>query len=289
MCSAVCFPVAVFISTKNCFTLCLSFIWKVFERELLYEIRPCRMSFIICPSAYNPIHSSSISSCVKLLSYHGQTVWFFWATILFDEINQLPTGPHICVRSFWLHAGCLAIVPAQRLANQKHECCIGQLRKVTICCCVCALSQIRCRSLVALPSLFPLLLKLTCTFFQKHPNPLSPTPFGIIEIFQRLPGVESLQKVCNHHCPVQGSNWQLFQTVLSPDNGLMLYLQKPSHSCFLLLVEGTKVGLPHPFGKLLEREFHLLQADWGFSFGPTKVWRIVTHIKFVVFVIANIW
>jgi len=32
-----------------------------------------------------------------------------------------------------------------------------------------------------------------------------------------------------------------------------------------------KVGLPHAFGKLLQGEFHLLQADWGFAFGPAEV------------------
>jgi len=65
-CSAISFPVAAFISTKNSFTLCPSFNLKALERELLYEIRQFRGSFIICPSAYNPICSSSNSSCVKL-------------------------------------------------------------------------------------------------------------------------------------------------------------------------------------------------------------------------------
>ena len=63
----------------------------------------------------------------------------------------------------------------------------------------------------------------------------------------------------------------LFQTVLSRDNGPMLPLETPSHPYFLPLVECTKVGLPHSFGKLLQGEFRLLQADWGFAFNPTQV------------------
>jgi hypothetical protein len=51
----------------------------------------------------------------------------------------------------------------------------------------------------------------------------------------------------------------------------MLLLEKRSHLYFLPLVEGTKVGLPHPFGKLLQGEFRLLQANWGFAFGPAQV------------------
>jgi len=56
------------MSTKNSCTSCPSFNLRAFERELLYDIWPYRRSFIICPSAYNPIHSSSKSSCVKLHS-----------------------------------------------------------------------------------------------------------------------------------------------------------------------------------------------------------------------------
>jgi len=46
----------------------------------------------------------------------------------------------------------------------------------------------------------------------------------------------------------------------------MLLLEKPRHPYFLLLVECTVVGLPHPFGKLLQGELCLLQANWGFAF-----------------------
>ena len=51
----------------------------------------------------------------------------------------------------------------------------------------------------------------------------------------------------------------------------MLLLQKHGHPYFLLLVECTAVGLPHPFGKSLQGEFCLLQAEWGIGFGPAKV------------------
>jgi len=70
---------------------------------------------------------------------------------------------------------------------------------------------------------------------------------------------------------MQGSISDLFQTVLSGDNVPMLYLEKPSHPYFLPPVAGNKVGLPNPFGKLLQGEFRLLQTDWGFAFGPAQV------------------
>jgi len=38
-----------------------------------------------------------------------------------------------------------------------------------------------------------------------------------------------------------------------------------------MLVDGTKVGLPHPFDELLSRDFCLLQADWGFPLGTAQV------------------
>jgi len=65
-CLAISFPVALIISTKNMFTLCPSFNWKAFERQQLYEIWPYMGSLIICPWLYNPIYSSSISSCSKV-------------------------------------------------------------------------------------------------------------------------------------------------------------------------------------------------------------------------------
>jgi hypothetical protein len=69
----------------------------------------------------------------------------------------------------------------------------------------------------------------------------------------------------------------------------MLLLEKPSHPYFLPLVEGTKVGLPHLFGKLLQGEFRLLQADWGFAFSPAQVRRIIALGICIEFVIRNLW
>jgi hypothetical protein len=79
--------------------------------------------------------------------------------------------------------------------------------------------------------------------------------------FYRQPLLESLQKICNRYLPVQGSISLLFQTVLSHDSGPIVLLEKPSHPYFLPLVECTKVWLPDPFGKLLQGEFHFLQAS----------------------------
>jgi len=100
---------------------------------------------------------------------------------------------------------------------------------------------------------------------------------------------KSPKKICNRHLPAQGSISLLFQTVLSRNNGPMLLLEKPSHPYFLPIVECTNVGLPHPFGKLLQGEFRLLQASWGFSFSPAQVRRIIALIICIEFVIRNLW
>ena len=67
------------------------------------------------------------------------------------------------------------------------------------------------------------------------------------------------------------------------------FLQKHLHPCFLPLVERTTVRLPHPFGKLLEGEFRLLQADWGFAFSPAHVRQIIALIICIELVQSNLW
>jgi len=56
----------------------------------------------------------------------------------------------------------------------------------------------------------------------------------------------------------------------------------------LQLVECTVVGLPHPFGKLLQWEFGLLQADWGFASCTAQVRRIDAHISCVIFILGHL-
>jgi hypothetical protein len=68
----------------------------------------------------------------------------------------------------------------------------------------------------------------------------------------------------------------------------MLHLEKPSHPYFLRLVEGTKLGLPYPFGKLRQGEFRLPQADWGMAFSRAQVRRIIVLSIYVEFVIRNL-
>jgi len=70
-------------------------------------------------------------------------------------------------------------------------------------------------------------------------------------------------------------------SVLPPDNGPMLLLEKPRLPYFLPLVEHTIVGLPHPFGKLLQGELRLLQANWGFACSTAQVRRIVILLSLV--------
>jgi len=150
--------------------------------------------------------------------------------------------------------------------NHNREHCIWQLWEVTCHHFARALSQIRRRSLVASPSLFPCLSNLACTYLQKHLDPLPANPFSIIEISQPQPVLKCRQKISDRHLPVLVSILNFFQSVLPLDNGPMHPLKKPRHPYFLPLVECTKVGLPHPVGKLLQGVLRLLQANWGFAF-----------------------
>jgi len=65
-CSPIFVPEALFISVKSIPGLCASFNFKASERQQLYQILPYMESCIICPFVYNPIYSSSCSSCSKL-------------------------------------------------------------------------------------------------------------------------------------------------------------------------------------------------------------------------------
>jgi len=106
---------------------------------------------------------------------------------------------------------------------------------------------------------------------------------------KRQPGLESLHTISNCRLPVKGSNSQLFQMVLSRDNGPMLLLHKPSQPYFLPLVECTKVGLPNPLGKWLQAEFRVLQADCSFPFRPAQVQQIIAFLICIKFVLRNLW
>jgi len=68
----------------------------------------------------------------------------------------------------------------------------------------------------------------------------------------------------------------------------MLLLQKPSHPYFVPLVECTVLDLPQPFGKLLQGEFSLLQADWQFAFCMAQVRRIVAFFICIIIVLGNL-
>ena len=167
MCSVISFPVAAFISTKNSFTVCPSFNLKVFERELLYEIWPYTGSFIICLGVYNPIYSSSNSSCVKLNLYIAVRHYgSFRQHFFFDEINQLLPVPDMCVQSLELNAGYLVIVAIPHSTNHNHQSCIWQLRDVTSRIFARMFSQIHHRWLVVSRYLLSCLPNLSWTFLQ---------------------------------------------------------------------------------------------------------------------------
>ena len=170
--------------------------------------------------------------------------------------------------------------------NHNRESCIWQLWEFTPRLLAHVLSQIGRRSLVASPSRFSHVPNFACTFLQKHLHLLPTNPFSIIKINQWQAGLECCQKICDCRLPVQRSISNLFELVLPPDNEPMLLLEKPRHPYFLPLVECTKVGLPHPFGKLLQGELRLLQANWGFAFFTAKVQQIVALVSCIIFVVG---
>ena len=149
-------------------------------------------------------------------------------------------------------------------------------------------SQSGCQSLVAWLSRFPWLSNFACTFLQQHLNPLPATPFSIIRMIQWQPVLECRQTNYIRHLSAQGSIWNLIQMVLPPDNGPMLLLEIPRHPFFLPLVECTVVGLAHHFGKLLQWEFSLLQADWWFAICTAQVRQIVALITYILLVVGHL-
>ena len=172
--------------------------------------------------------------------------------------------------------------------NHNRERCIWQLWEVTSCPLARTLYQICRWWLEASPSLLPCLSNFASTFLKKHPLPLPANPFRIIEIHQWLPVLECRQKICDRRLPAQGSISSWFQSVLPRDDGPMLLLKKALHPYLLPLVECTLIGLPHPFGKLLQRELCLLQANWGFAFSTALVRQIVALISCITFVVGHL-
>jgi len=127
-----------------------------------------------------------------------------------------------------------------------------------------------------------------CTFLQNHLHPLPTNPFSIMIINKWQPGLKYRHKICNCRLPMQVSISNLFQSVLPMDNGPILLFEKPHHPYFLPLVECTKVGLRDPFGKLLQGELCLLQANWGFAFRTSQVRRNVALISCIIFLVQHL-
>jgi len=163
---------------------------------------------------------------------------------LFDEINQLLPVPHICVRCLELHAGCLVIVAIQHSTNHNHESCIRQLWEDTVRFFASALTQIRRGWLVALPSLLSCLLNLTSTFLQKHLNPLAPNQFGIIQIFQRQPGLESLQKSATAVSQCRGPSRSCFRWFCPWIMDRSFFSRHPATHTLFHLLNMLKLGGP---------------------------------------------
>jgi hypothetical protein len=150
----------------------------------------------------------------------------------------------------------------------------------------------------ALPNLLPVARCLT--FPSSSPpeahllnclKPSPPTFAQSIQHYQNFPtptGSSKYPKLCNRRLPGEGFISQLFQMVLSRDTGLMHLLEKLSHPYILPLVEHPNVGLPHSIGKLIQGDFWLLQADWGFTFSPAQVKQMITLIICIEFVRGNL-
>jgi hypothetical protein len=77
--------------------------------------------------------------------------------------------------------------------------------------------------------------------------------------------------------------------VLPPDNGPMLFLEKPSHHYFLSIAAHNLVGQLHPFGKLRQGEYGFNQADWEFSLCTTQVQQNIPVIICIILDVGNRW
>jgi len=88
--------------------------------------------------------------------------------------------------------------------------------------------------------------------------------------------------------PVQWSVSNLFVIVLPPDTGLMLVVQIFSHVWCLLYVEHTIVSQPYPFVKLLQAEYHLVQADWCIALSTAHVRQIMILIIFSIIIVGHL-
>lgn len=212
----------------------------------------------------------------------------FWATVDFNKFNLLFPVPNICVCSFKLYAGCIGIVTVTYAKNHNHYRFIDQLREVSSCLYTCKLSQICHQLILASISLVSYYPNRACTVVQNYLLSMLPNPFCNINTFHMQPVLRSHQIICNRCFPVEGSIMKLLQTDLYPDNGLMLCLQTPSHQWIFPLVEDTYDRLPHPSGKVLCREFCLLQANWCCAFSTTHLQRVITLTFCILFIIGNL-
>jgi len=98
------------------------------------------------------------------LEHRFENVWLFRAAVFVDEITQLLSVPHICLRGSELFRVQNHILAIRHPANHYHERCICQLWEVTSRRVAQELSQICRWSVVASPSLFPRLSNFACIF-----------------------------------------------------------------------------------------------------------------------------
>ena len=288
-CSAMSFYVAILLSTKIIFGLCPSFNLKAFERQQLYQIWPYMGSIIICPFIYNPIYSSFNSFCSKVHLHIDVIMYSSFGPpfLLMKSISSFLSLTSVYEAWSCLGARTISLpFNTQRITTMNVV--FGNSGRLLLTFLLARWPKSVAGHLLPCLPFFPWLPNFACTFVQKHLDPLPANPFSIIEIIQRQPGFECLQKICNQHLPAQGSIANLFQSVLPPDYGKMLFLKEPSHPYFLPLVERTIVGLPHPFGKLLQGEFGLLQADWQFAFCTAQVRRIIAPIISIIIVVEHL-
>jgi len=288
-CSAISFSVALLISTKNIFGLCPGFNLEAFERQQLYEIWRDMGSIIIYPCVYNPIYSSSNSSCSKV---HLNIDVIMYGSFGPPFLSMKSISSSQCLTSVYEAWSCLGArtisLPFDTQLITTMNVVVGYWGRLLLAILLACLPKSVTGCLLHLLPFFLASRISLAHLFKNISTHCRRIHSSIIEIIQGQPDLECLQKMCNCRLPVQGFISNLLEAVLPPDYGPMLLLQEPSHPYFLPLVERTIVGLPHPFGKFLQGEFSLLQADWRYAICTAQVQRIVALIICIILVVGQL-
>jgi len=284
-CSAISFPVALIISTPNIFTLCPSFNLEASERQQLYEIWPYMGSLIIGPCLYIPIYSSSNSSLSKVhLNIDVRMYGSFGPPFLLMK----STNTSQCLTSVyeaWSCVGAWTIsLPFDTQWIITVNVVFGNSGRLL---------------LTGLPARSP--KSVASRLLARHPFFLA---FRISAAISSRNIATHCQRI--HSALSKLHNGSQFSNVAKKSVTVVSQCWGPSRTCFHRFcprIMGWCFFLSHPathtlihllnalpdsFGKLLQGEVRLLQANWRFAFWTARVQLIVALITCIIFIVGHL-